>query len=221
MLYTLLLKARYGPLAAAGYGVLVYLRPEGAYTEVVNTPRPELRALLLARNRHAADMAVQHVRLPPLLRDPMSCSRCFSNTECMVEHRAREDGDEQSSGVGRLYNRILGHLTSREMAYFSDWSRMVDLEAKVGESRRRSVWSKSGLTAEESTSQCISQLTLVGSEEPSNETGGGYTHTFRRHGVGCKSLLELGISARDRVIISTDRPGTQRQHVRVLVGTVT
>lgn len=78
----------------------------------------EIRALVLARNRHAAGMAkiarVGLVRgdeggrggqggaaLPPVVRRQRDCGMCFQNSECMLYHRAAEGGDDESSGLER------------------------------------------------------------------------------------------------------------------------
>lgn len=87
----------------------------------------ELRALILARNRHAAGLAkigrVGLVRgqaggrgehggaaLPPVIRRARDCGICFQNSECMLYHRAVEGGDEESSGLerGAFYSMVRG-----------------------------------------------------------------------------------------------------------------
>lgn len=86
--------------------------------ELVSPAAAELRALILARNRHAAGMAkIGRVglvtgqaagrgeqggaALPPVIRRARECGKCFQNSECMLYHRAVEGGDEESSGLER------------------------------------------------------------------------------------------------------------------------
>lgn len=75
----------------------------------------EIRALVLARNRHATGMAeIGRVglvgdggsgaggggaALPPVIRRARECGMCFQNSECMLYHRAGEGGDAESSGL--------------------------------------------------------------------------------------------------------------------------
>lgn len=90
-------------------------------TELVSPVPAEIRALVLARNRHASGMAkvgrVGLVRtglegvadggqpggsaLPPVIRRPRECGMCFQLSECMLYHRAVEGGDEESSGLDK------------------------------------------------------------------------------------------------------------------------
>lgn len=95
---------------------LTLLSPTPA--ELVSPVAAELRALVLARNRHATGMAkIGRVglvgggeggrgarggaALPAVIRRPRECGTCFQNSECMLYHRAAEGGDEESSGLER------------------------------------------------------------------------------------------------------------------------
>lgn len=88
----------------------------------------ELRALVLARNRHATGLAkIGRVglvggdkdgraggqggaALPPVIRRARDCGMCFQNSECMLYHRAAEGGDEESSGLekGLFDKKVIG-----------------------------------------------------------------------------------------------------------------
>ncbi|CAN0100817.1 unnamed protein product, partial [Ectocarpus sp. 12 AP-2014] len=189
MLYTLLLRMRYGHDASTR-GLLVYTAADGLHTELVSPVAAEIRALILARNRLATGMnEIGRVglvggdadggggggggaTLPPVIRRPRECGICFQNSECMLYHRAAEGGDADSSGLEPgVFDSKVGHLSEAHLAFFSRWDRTIDLEAKIGEQARhhptvrRTMWQESGPDRESRTQKCMSGLVWLGERE--------------------------------------------------------
>ncbi|CAM9911505.1 unnamed protein product [Pylaiella littoralis] len=188
MLYTLLLRMRYGHEASTS-GLLVYTAADALHTELVSPVAAEIRALVLARNRHATGMAeIGRVglvgdggsdaggggaALPPVIRRARECGMCFQNSECMLYHRAGEGGDAESSGLeGGVFDSKVGHLSQEHLDFFARWDRTIDLEAKVGEQVRRTMWQESGPERESRTSKCMSGLVWLGERENGKNEGG-------------------------------------------------
>eukprot|EP00903_Cladosiphon_okamuranus_P020313 g18638.t1 len=185
MLYTLLLRMRYGHDASAN-GLLVYTAADVLHTELVKPLPAEIRALMLARNRLATGMAeIGRVglvggeaegqggaALPPVIRQTRECGMCFQNSECMLYHRAAEGGDEESSGLERgVFDSKVGHLSEAHLAFFSHWDRTIDLEAKIGEQVRRTMWQESGPEREARTNKCMSDLVWLGEQDNGEDFG--------------------------------------------------
>ncbi|CAN0179310.1 unnamed protein product, partial [Laminaria digitata] len=112
--------------------------------------------------------------LPPVIRRARDCGMCFQNSECMLYHRAAEGGDEESSGLekGLFDTKVrVGHLSERQLAFFSRWDRTIDLEAKIGEQVRRTMWQESGPDRESRTGKCMSDLVWLGEREEEKNPG--------------------------------------------------
>lgn len=55
---------------------------------MVRKAAAEVAALMMQRNRLVAALR-DRASLPPLLRDPFSCSRCFQKASCALTHLVR------------------------------------------------------------------------------------------------------------------------------------
>ncbi|CAN0080366.1 unnamed protein product, partial [Ectocarpus fasciculatus] len=104
--------------------------------------------------------------LPPVIRRSRECGMCFQNSECMLYHRAAEGGDAESSGLEPgVFDSKVGHLSEAHLAFFSRWDRTIDLEAKIGEQVRRTMWQEGGPERESRTQKCMSGLVWLGERE--------------------------------------------------------
>lgn len=68
--------------------------------------RDEVRSLLLARNELATYLSSSGSVLPPMVRDPHTCQRCDHVQTCVLFHKAVEQGDARSSGLGETFTKV-------------------------------------------------------------------------------------------------------------------
>lgn len=225
MLYSLMLRCRYGDGALPSSGLLLYLSAEGLHTEVVTCEPRELRHLVLARNRYAIAQADSDRlgTLPAPLRNPGECNKCYSSASCMLVQKALEGGSEEESGTPQLFSASTDHLLPHHLAYFRSWDSMIEAEAKAAERGRRRIWLRTGRVTEEDTGQCLSGLKWAG-EAPSLGDNHNHVHRFTRDSP--PALTSLGMSIGDMVIISMEgtvgstgrRKGGCGPHFRLLTG---
>eukprot|EP00736_Rhodelphis_marinus_P010559 Rmarinus@m.29999 len=145
VLYSLLMSERYGRDVL--HGVLLYLGP-GGRSHGVPALWHEIRALIIGRNKLARYMhapANPSGALPPLLRDPGKCSRCFAVDRCMMYHRSLERGSAESSGVAEHFGRAVDHLSPKAVAYFAKWEEALELEARESTKSSAVLWRIAGL----------------------------------------------------------------------------
>ena len=103
------------------HGILVYVNDDGVRFEVVEPSWGEIKALIICRNKFAIDLvhAAQASSRPfPGMLMHSDCERCYSASECILNHAAVEDGDKRSSGVPALFSFITRGLSSTHMEYF-------------------------------------------------------------------------------------------------------
>lgn len=87
----------------------------------------ELRGIIIRRNELA--FYINSDRFPPTLRDDMrSCQWCHQLDNCVLYHRAVENGTIESSGMGKLFEARVTHLTEDHIKYFLKWDKLIDLE---------------------------------------------------------------------------------------------
>lgn len=208
-------------------GILAYIGEVEMDTHLIQPRSAEVQALFAARNRVAsaliksgrngtAAIAIDQLNpylLPPLLLKESSCTRCFSNAECMLYHAAVEGGNAETSGAAGLFSKALANLKEQHLAFFRKWDRLIDLEAEYTSKSSVASWQQAALDREDSTGQCVGGLILEGQQLASLDISADTcVLTFKRgkkevHGKRDKrlrDLSELSVGVGDRVIISTE-----------------
>ena len=130
-------------------GILLYF--PGPQTAGVSAHSSHLRGLILSRNKIAASLSKLKLDgeiqtgsvMPPMLRHPRQCEKCFQVNECLLYHAASEGGDENTSGLGSFFTDRLKHLSSNHLEYFDAWNRMLDLELRESIRHYRDIWLQS------------------------------------------------------------------------------
>ncbi|KAL1802450.1 hypothetical protein ACET3Z_031097 [Daucus carota] len=156
MLYTLLMSDRYDESVDSGF--LYYLHTD--QTQGVVVRRSDLVGLIMRRNELADSIlkATTTQRLPPMLKNPNMCKSCRHLNVCTVYHKA-QGGNADGSGLGSLFDSLVGHLTSSHYAFLKKWDRLIDLEAKELQDAKRDIWSSRCSNSGRSTS-CLSPIFL-------------------------------------------------------------
>lgn len=153
-LYTLLLSDRYGmPLFLRRvsaieltlqhedleilYGILYYTET----SEISRIPavRHELIQMIMQRNELAC--YVRHrLELPPMLKSPHLCGRCYAKSSCFLYHKLVDQGNGETSGMGEKFMEVTGHLNTTHQEFFQKWDDLITKEEKVMMKFRKELW---------------------------------------------------------------------------------
>jgi len=157
VLYSLMMQDRFGEIGDGGQvdptigGLLYFLRENKL--RGIPVRHQEVVGLIIRRNAIAGfihdDGKGLAPKLPPMFKDQQKCSRCFKKEQCLIYHRALEDGDKKSSGIPKLYNEFAGHLDASHCDYLALWTRLIDSEERSEKSRTFEIWTMSSDEREE------------------------------------------------------------------------
>ncbi|XP_020538539.1 DNA replication ATP-dependent helicase/nuclease JHS1 isoform X2 [Jatropha curcas] len=156
ILYTLLMSERYQQHIDSG--ILHYLQSD--QTKGIVVRRSDVVGLIMRRNELAHDIlkASKMQQLPQMLRSPSMCRSCRHLNACTIYHKVH-GGSTESSGLGDMFDSHVQHLTASHCAFFRQWDRLIDLEAKETQLLKNEIWCSHGLTRDNSSS-CISSIVL-------------------------------------------------------------
>lgn len=119
------------------YGILYYTET----SEISRIPavRHELVHMIMQRNELAC--YVRHrLELPPMLKSPHLCGRCYAKSSCFLYHKLVDDGNGTTSGMGKKFNEVTGHLNTTHQEFFQKWDDLITKEEKVMMRFRRELW---------------------------------------------------------------------------------
>lgn len=119
------------------YGILYYTET----SEISRIPavRHELVHMIMQRNELAC--YVRHrLELPPMLKSPHLCGRCYAKSSCFLYHKLAEEGDGETSGMGEKFDDVTGHLNKTHQDFFQKWDDLITKEEKVMMRFRRELW---------------------------------------------------------------------------------
>ncbi|KAI9719864.1 MAG: Tripartite DNA replication factor [Chrysothrix sp. TS-e1954] len=177
-LYTLLLSDRYD--VAIAYGILYYMEK----SEISRIPaiRHEIRHMIMQRNELACSMR-QREALPPMLKNPHTCDRCYAKTPCFIYHKLTEGGDGDTSGLKEKFDSLVRHLSPAHQVFFSRWDSLLSKEESEMMKFRRELWTM--LSKErEKLGRCFANVSLVPgseSEEQGNSKINRYRYVFKKY----------------------------------------
>ncbi|KAJ1546652.1 Tripartite DNA replication factor [Cladochytrium tenue] len=175
---------------------------------LIPTLRDEARYIMLKRNELARSLASVDT-LPEPLGNSYACQRCFAAPTCMVYHKARESGTEQSFGIGALFSAETEHITEAHSKFFQKWESAVSAEEKEAEKHKQEIWTVDSATREAFGNSCISHLQIM-KRAPittSQQFTDRHEYQFSRpRGAAGTSMLDLNFGPGDPIIVSTE-PG--------------
>lgn len=208
ILYTLLMSDRYSQ--AVDSGLLFYMKT--AHMLSVPGFLHEKRALIMKRNEVARYLTLNRAgatgSMPAMLKDHNTCKRCPQVQNCTTFHKAAEQGDGVTSGLGSLFNEMTDHMSRTYVRYFRDWYKLVCLEGKEMEQKRNrnEIWCLEG-SERENLGRCFSGMVLKSCGHDMVQGGSHYyRHNFERCAdhPSVMSLQNVPIMAGDRVILSEE-----------------
>lgn len=120
-----------------GCGILYYMQS----SEISNIPtlRHELVPMIMHRNELAS--YVRHrAELPPMIKRPYICGKCFAQTPCFLYHKLIDDGNGETSGLGEKFDDFVKHLNPKHQMFFSKWDALLTKEEKDVVKLRKELW---------------------------------------------------------------------------------
>ena len=175
---------------------VMWYTKKGAPT-VIPVSAQERRHIIQARNYLAG--ALEGNKLPRLLEDHRTCSRCFQVSSCMGLHKMLEGGREDTSGIGDLFSTLTSHISPAHTRYFQKWYKALCLEEEYGRNRKKGiqsfhsiVLSLGGEAADQSLSQDSANLGVCYTFEVNHSD-------TKKDGEKSTNVFALGLDAGDRV----------------------
>lgn len=105
----------------------------------VQTIRHELVPMIMQRNELAS--YVRHrAELPPMIKRPYTCGKCFAQTPCFLYHKLVDDGNGETSGLGERFDDFVKHLDPNHQLFFSKWDALLTKEEKDFVKFRKELW---------------------------------------------------------------------------------
>ena len=202
-LYTLLLSDRYDVRIA--YGILYYMET----SEMSRIPgiRNEIRGMIIQRNEVACYVR-QRLELPPMLKSPHLCGRCFAKTTCFTYHKLVDDGNGQTSGMKEKFDELVGHLKSVHQEFFVKWDNLLTKEESDLVKFKRELWTMTS-TERERAQRCFSHVVIEpGSavELPDANKINRFRYTLvKQHSRSGFSFHESQITIGEPVVISDEK----------------
>ena len=171
-LYTLLLSGRYGMIRDSpkpgstltpsvidvqiAYGILYYM--ETSELSRIPAIRHELRHMIIQRNELACYVR-QRLELPPMLKNPHLCGRCYAQTPCFVYHKLVDNGDGNTSGLEEKFDEVIQHLKPIHEEFFKKWDDLITKEETDVLKFRREIWTMLSLEREK-VGRCFAQVVI-------------------------------------------------------------
>lgn len=118
-------------------------------SELSNIPtiRHELVPMIMQRNELAT--YVRHrVELPPMIKRPYVCGKCYAQTPCFIYHKMVDDGNGETSGMEEKFDDFVRHLNSNHQRFFTKWDNLLTKEEKDVIKFRRELWTMQSLERE-------------------------------------------------------------------------
>ena len=140
----------------AAYGILYYMET----SEISRIPgiRHELIHMVMQRNELAS--YVRHrLELPPMLKSPHLCGRCYAKTPCFIYHKLMDDGNGETSGMKEKFNELVQHLNPTHRDFFRMWDDLLTKEEKELLKFRRELWTMKS-SEREKVGRCFGSLVI-------------------------------------------------------------
>ncbi|KAL9008172.1 MAG: hypothetical protein Q9173_006674 [Seirophora scorigena] len=202
-LYTLLLSDRYDIDVACG--ILYYM--ESSETSRIPAIRHELMHMVMKRNELASYIR-QRVKLPPMLKSPHLCGKCYAQKPCFVYHKLIEDGDGETSGLKEKFDQVVRHLKPSHADFFRKWDDLLTKEEKDIVKFRRELWTMQGVDREK-IGRCFSNVIIEsGSAKEMDDAPkiNRYHYSFVKQKTAPGfSFLESQITTGEPIVISDEK----------------
>ncbi|WEW61569.1 DNA replication endonuclease-helicase Dna2 [Emydomyces testavorans] len=202
-LYSLLLSDRYD--IDVTFGLLYYL--EVSKTQRVRAIPAEIRQMIQQRNRLAGYVR-ERLDLPPMLKNPRLCNQCYAKSSCFVYHKLMDEGDGESSGMGKNFTELVGHLMPSHQAFFKKWDLLLTQEEKEMMKFRRELWTMLS-NEREAVGRCFSNVVIEpesGLEDSEGSKINRFRYTFVKHKASLGfSFADSQITVGEPIVVSDEK----------------
>lgn len=221
-LYTLLLSDRYGMLPSLKsidfiatnnplidvemlYGILYYTET----SEISRIPaiRHELIHMLMQRNELACYVR-QRLELPPMLKSPHLCGKCYAQSPCFLYHKLVDDGNGETSGMGEAFDNVAKHLKPTHQMFFQKWDDLITKEEKDVMKFRRELWTMQS-EEREKVGRCFGNVIIdpeFKHEDPDGPKIHRFTYAFKKRNSNASfSFAESQITTGEPVVVSDEK----------------
>ena len=120
--------------------------------------RHELMPMIIQRNEVASYVKSRTV-LPPMLKHPHTCGRCYAKTPCFVYHKLVDDGNGETSGMGDKFDELVKHLKIDHQQFFAKWDDLLTKEERDIVKIRKELWTMQS-SEREKVGRCFSRLII-------------------------------------------------------------
>ena len=187
------------------FGVLYYL--EVTKTLRIRAIPREIRQMIQQRNRLAG--YVRHrLELPPMLKKPRICNQCYAKSTCFAYHRLIDNGDGETSSMGKTFMELVEHLTPTHQSFFQKWDELLTLEEKDMMKFRRELWTMVS-TEREGVGRCFSNCVIEpgsGYEEKDGPKINRFRYTFvKKNPSPDFSFTDSQINVNEPIVISDEQ----------------
>jgi DNA replication ATP-dependent helicase Dna2 len=147
-------------------------------------------------------------QLPPMLKKPRQCTRCYAKTPCLIYHKLTEDGDGETSALGEDFDTSVGHLNDGDRDFFRKWDGLLTKEEGNLVKFRRELWTLLS-NEREALGRCFGDVVLdtrAVYEEDTATKINRYHYTFvKRNALPGFSFAESQISVGEPIVVSDEK----------------
>ena len=163
--------------------------------------------MIMQRNELAC--YVRHrLELPPMLKSPHLCGKCYAKTPCFIYHKLVDNGDGETSGMKEKFDDLVKHLKPIHQDFFKKWDDLLTKEEADVLKFRRELWTM--LSSErEKVGRCFGNIVI----EPGSAielTDAPKINRFRysfvkQNAVSAFSFMDSQITIGEPIVISDEK----------------
>lgn len=159
------------------------------------------------RNR-VAGYVRQRTHLPPMIKRPSMCNRCYSKTACFIYHKLADDGDGETSGLGDEFEKAMEHLNPSHRDFFRKWDDLLTKEETSMMRFKRELWTL--LSHErEALGRCFGNVVIepgTSCEDSAGTKINRYRYTFiKKQQSPSFSFTESQITVGEPIVVSDEK----------------
>lgn len=146
-----------------------------------------------------------------MLKDLNTCRRCPQVQNCVNFHKAVENGDHVTSGLGELFDDLTKHLSPGHFGYFAEWFKLIYQEGKevAEKNNQKEIWCLGSLEREK-RGRCFGSMVLRSRDQyQATADDRVFVNVFERSADHPNevALMDVPVTAGDRVIVSEEHGG--------------
>ena len=186
-------------------GILYYMQTSEISS--IRTIRHELVPMIIQRNE-LANLVRNRTTLPPMLRKPYTCGKCYAQTPCFIYHKLVDDGNGETSGMAEKFDDLVKHLKVEHQQFFSKWDNLLTKEESDVVKLRRELWTMQSAEREK-VGRCFGSLILRPGSSYEEEAGAKinrFHYTFIKHSPKAgHSFRESQIVVGEPIVVSDEK----------------